>query len=238
MKNIIISLLILFLFTSLSAKEKNNAVFLAQKIDGPTEHWYGPFSEGSAVFDVNNDGILDITSGPNRYEGPDFIKKPLRKVTTHGEFTNNGCEYPYDFNGDGWTDLVSLGWFDDYNIYWYENNKNGSALWKKHKIADSKRTEFLLFEDIDKDGDPDIIPCHMGQSEIVLIETDGLKFTQKTLGPHKVNQHGMGIGDVNGDGRDDIVSTMGWYMAPENPLTGEWIWFPEFDFGGHGSLPV
>jgi hypothetical protein len=220
--------------------QTHTPVFLCQKIDGPSPNWYGPFSEGAAVFDVNNDGVLDITAGANWYEGPKFIKHSLREATPHGEFVNNCGEYPYDVNGDGWTDIVSAGWMED-GIYWFENNHGEPGLWTKHKIADSTQTEGLIFEDVDGDGDPDIIPnhyldpSHPRQREVYWIEFDKGTFIRHSVGPHG-DQHGAGLGDLDGDGRKDIITPVGWYRAPSDPRRGSWEWHPEYDIQGLGGI--
>jgi hypothetical protein len=36
--------------------------------------------------------------------------------------------------------------------------------------------------------------------------------------------HGIGAGDVNGDGRNDILTPKGWFEAPSDPRTGDWKW--------------
>lgn len=184
MRTALFPLLAIFTAVGPLATDSQSPVFLSQKIDGPSPHWYGPFSEGSAVFDVNNDGMLDITAGANWYEGPKFIKHPLREANVHGEeFVNDCGEYAYDVNGDGWTDIVSAGWMED-GIYWYENSKGAPSLWTKHKIADSTQTEGLIFEDIDGDGDPDIMPNHYFDPnhptprEVFWVEMDKGTFTQ------------------------------------------------------------
>ena len=49
--------------------------------------------------------------------------------------------------------------------------------------------------------------------------------------------HGLGFGDVNGDGRGDFILCNGWLEAPEDPLNGEWLWHPEFELD-RASVPV
>src|SRR5206468_4046004 len=47
--------------------------------------------------------------------------------------------------------------------------------------------------------------------------------------------HGIGAGDVNGDGRTDILTPKGWFEAPPDPRNGEWKWHPEFDLDATGK---
>lgn len=213
--------------------------FIAKKIDGPTKNWYGPFSEGSAVFDVDNDGILDITAGANWYKGPEYVKQAnFRDITIEGEFVSNGCDHAFDVNGDGWMDIISNGWFGDQNIYWYENPGSSSGKWNKHLLIESQNTEFTFFEDLDGDGDPDIIPTHWELSDLSWYENDGGKFT-KRLVHAQAERHGMGFGDINGDGRKDIVTIKGWFEAPEDYAGGAWTMHPELTIDAqHASMPM
>jgi hypothetical protein len=48
--------------------------------------------------------------------------------------------------------------------------------------------------------------------------------------------HGIGAGDVNGDGRTDIITPQGWFEAPLDPRHGEWHFHPEFDLGTVGFI--
>jgi len=215
-------------------------IFRPRKIDGPTENWYGPFAESSAVFDVNNDDVLDIVAGPNWYEGPDYKKHAdFREIRTVGEFVNNGSDHAYDVNGDGWTDVISNGWFDDQNVYWFENPGEAGGQWEKHLIVESKGTEFTFFEDLDDDGDPDLIPTHWEESDLFWVENRDGKFTKRVIGKHG-QSHGLGFGDINGDGRRDVVTVKGWYEAPENRSKGDWKWHPAFqDIRIHSaSMPM
>ena len=236
MKSVMAALILLM---SLQGYSQEKPLFRIHKLDGPVDFWYGPFSEACAVFDVNNDGIQDITSGAYWYEGPDFIRHPLREVgpPQNGEFINNGGEYPYDVNGDGWTDLISWEWFEDQNIYWYENNHAREGLWKKHLIAESKSTEFVQITDLDGDGDPDLIPSLWDLSKVRWIEMQPDTFVSHIIGSEEV-RHGIGTGDINADGRTDIITSKGWYEMPANPRSTHWKWHPEFDLGDHTGFPV
>jgi hypothetical protein len=47
--------------------------------------------------------------------------------------------------------------------------------------------------------------------------------------------HGSGIGDINGDGREDVVTTSGWFEAPARPAEQPWIWHPDYQFAAYGA---
>ena len=56
---------------------------------------------------------------------------------------------------------------------------------------------------------------------IVWYEDAKGKFKGHTIGPQ--SGHGIGFGDLNNDGRSDIVIGTGWYERPEgDPYAGPW----------------
>ena len=69
-------------------------------------------SEGANFGDLNKDGKPDVMHGPYWWAGPEFTKRheiyPPVPQNRKG-YSNNFFTWVYDFTGDGWNDLVSVG---------------------------------------------------------------------------------------------------------------------------------
>jgi hypothetical protein len=46
--------------------------------------------------------------------------------------------------------------------------------------------------------------------------------------------HGVGSGDVNGDGRVDLLTPTGWFEAPTDPARDTWAWHPDWNLRATG----
>lgn len=189
-------------------------------------------SEGVTVTDIDRDGVLDITCGPRWYKGPDFTPYTYRTVNSDAEFMQNFGEVAKDVNRDGWMDIISGGWFEPY-LYWYENPGDPAThegLWKRHTISDELRgTETMLEADVDHDGRTDLLANRYDTTvpvsyfAYVGMENAPHGFEQRELGWNG-RGHGMGFGDINDDGLNDVVTGTGWYEAPSGDKTQPWTW--------------
>lgn len=198
--------------------------------------------EAASACDVNNDGVLDIVSGEYWFEGPDFKKQhkicDIKKVD---DYYDDFSDYPMDVNGDGFVDIVTGGWWGE-TLQWRENPKGQTTEWATHDVAKIGNIERNCFFDVDGDGEVEVVPNTPGGPQRVfkLVKEDGKpagRFQEFVL-YDQGSGHGLGFGDINGDGRGDIILSGGWLEAPENPLGGDkWAWHPEFNFGG-ASVPI
>ena len=120
-------------------------------------------SEGVAVADVNRDGKRDILVGDYWYEARGGAQAPLawtrheiRPPLTNlgdgaGSYSEAFCCFAGDFNRDGWTDLLVIG-FPGKPAVWYENPRNQAGHWKSHPVASSACNETPNWADLFADG--------------------------------------------------------------------------------------
>jgi hypothetical protein len=187
------------------------------------------YSWSGAVADFNHDGILDVASGPYIYFGPDYSKSreiyPAHTWDASTQLPNEcgGLEYAYDFTGDGWPDIVCTpGTL-------YVNPRGESRRWDKYQVFPPVMSEVWTHADIDGDGKQEMV--YMSRQGVVWAKPDpanptGPWVVHNVSGPGYALQHGLGVGDINGDGRPDIVNPFGWWENPGPGGKEPWTYHP------------
>ena len=194
----------------------------------------------AAVADFNHDGILDVVSGPFYYLGPDFTARrefmPSHTYNVSTEYAQDMVDFAYDFTGDGWPDILVSG--QSRSLSLYVNPKGESRRWDHTVVVPSISTEIVLLKDVDGDGMPDVIYGNRNGYEFASPDRANPTATWKVTnvsGPVAVNIHGIGAGDINGDGRMDVLAPSGWWeQPPKGTPPGPWTFHPE-NFGGGGA---
>ena len=200
-------------------KEEVSANFRKQQLTPFQYAW------SQAAADIDRDGDLDIFIGPYVFLGPDYVT--AREI--YGAVTlNPSDEYPPvmvgfagDFTGDGWPDFLSTN-----GGRLYVNPKGEPRRWDlapTNVLAGV--SEICVMKDIDGDGKPDLV--HVAQGSLRWSKPDPANPTGPWISTQISEDgttagHGIGAGDINGDGRMDIVNGYGWWEQPPAGTTGMW----------------
>ena len=194
--------------------------------------------ESVGVFDVNGDKVPDLVSGSFWYEGPHYGKRHYTSdVKRYGEYYDDFATIPLDLNGDGRLDYVTGGWFAE-TLRWHEN-PGADKTWPEHAIAKTGNIETIRAWDVDGDGRVELVPNTPNKPlafyQVQPGQNSAPSFRRVEVAP--THGHGLGFGDVNGDGRGDFVIDKGWLEAPRDPLSGKWVLHAEFSLE-HASVPI
>ncbi len=204
-------------------------------------------AEGAHFGDFDRDGFRDIVAGPYLYLGPEYDRRkeiyPPR-VFEKRKYSDNFFAFPWDFNRDHWLDLVVIG-FPGKSASLLENPKGQDGHWPRHVIVDAVDGESPEFSDITGDGQPELVFLREGRWGWARPPTGDptAPWTFWPLSDKDAKRgaftHGLGVGDLDGDGRVDVLDRSGWWRQPRD-ANREWtkhaVDFAPAD--GHGGAQM
>jgi hypothetical protein len=194
----------------------------------------------AAAGDFTHDGVLDVTIGNRYYVGPSFTES--REVyagqpyNPAKEYSPAMVNYAFDYTGDGWDDILVV---ESRTPVLYVNPKGESRRWTRYAVFTAPViSESIMFKDINGDGKPDAIYGGSGGVQWVSVDPANPTGTWKTYTvsepgiPSSI--HGIGAGDINGDGKPDIIAPHGWWEQPADVTRTPWP-FHQAAFGRNGN---
>ena len=200
-------------------------------------------TEGLGAGDIDGDGKKDLVAGAFWFKGPDFKEckqyRPGAATTIEAYMEDSFLAWVDDVTGDGKNDIL-MARHPGRGLDLYVNpGKEGE--WATHRVMAQAATESPIWIDLDGDKKPEMVCMEDGKFGYGKVDWSNptkpwtfVAISDKRSGsPY---EHGLGAGDLSGDGRPDIVAKQGWFEQPAEK-DGTWIWHPE-SFAGPGGAQM
>ncbi len=217
--------------------EKTSPRFRMQRLSDFYYAW------SATAADFNHDGVMDVAAGPFIYLGPSYTERREFTISQtfnpSNQYASGMINFAYDYTGDGWPDILMT---NSRPIILYVNPRGESRRWDSYPVLPTVSTEEVQFKDVDGDGKPEVV--FGGAGVVAYAKPDPADPTKPWIvravsDSVTVNGHGVGVGDINGDGRMDILQPSGWWEQPANNTpTAVWTFHPEYFGRGGGEISV
>ncbi|MCF0058390.1 VCBS repeat-containing protein [Dyadobacter sp. CY356] len=194
-------------------------------------------AEGAAIGDVNKDGKKDILAGAFWFEAPNWTKHeimPVKAFSWKDGYSDSFLDFSSDVNQDGWVDLIRIDIAGNPAV-WYENPKNKAGHWTARAIHPSIGNESPVFVDMDGDGRLDLLANDPQKKQVIWLSPPKKKgdtewenhiiSSDEKIATDKYT-HGLGYGDINGDGKPDVLVKDGWWEGTADPKKPDWKFHP------------
>ncbi|GBE29892.1 hypothetical protein BMS3Bbin04_00915 [bacterium BMS3Bbin04] len=204
----------------LGAARYDSAITWWENVDGDGLNWVehtidDVFSQANGVYaiDVDGDGDCDVLGAAEQadditwWENVDGDGLNWAEHLVDGSFTFAASVFGTDVDADGDTDIIGAAFLAD-DITWWENENGDGLTWTEHLVdGDFDGAYYVSADDVDGDGDIDIIGAAFLADDITWWENvggNGLNWNAHIVAPDFDGACSVSSGDVDGDGDIDL----------------------------------
>jgi hypothetical protein len=166
---------------------------------------------------------------------------PQAGTIVHGNYTSLFLSWVYDFEHSGWPDVLDVMGFGPrptFSLHLFINPHNRKQHWTNYEVYPLISNEYDVFlgNGIDGSGTPALVVQTGSKSDWSDARVGYLKPGPDVTKPWTFvpvsesghwNGHGMGAGDILGNGRIDILNRDGWWEQPPKGTPGLWKFHPQ-----------